>query len=202
MWGWHKGPKACILYALSLWSSTVQLDWHWCHWPSAIGALFTTQKKAGSHWAHVVGMKESGDAMVKAILWHCQAWFGGLLMVWGGISLEASISRPTVPHCSKVLGWNLESDWQTFGWCSGFLFGARQSAVSYGLSVKASLGWWMNWCQWLSLTFSWPKSNWVPLGYYVSCGTTKYHHWLFRGSQIPWIRSGRRSKGHHPPNHQ
>ena len=47
--------------------STVRLDWHLPE-NTRIGTTFSSQMRAGSDWAHVNGVKESGEAVVNVML--------------------------------------------------------------------------------------------------------------------------------------
>ena len=82
--------------------STVPLDWHSPEntriGRSANGALFSSQIRAGSHWAHGTGVKESEDAVVEVLLHVTSPSMWWSVIVWGGLSLEGHIDLHVIAN--------------------------------------------------------------------------------------------------------
>ena len=104
------GPDVCSQ------PSTVQLDWHSPEnsrfGRSTTGAPFSSQMRASSHWAHVTGVKESGDAVVNVMRWVSD---GLGMQIPGG-------SETTVPWLLLRTGmksWERSSDLMLVQWALG-----------------------------------------------------------------------------------
>ena len=167
---------------------------------SATGTLFSSQMRAGSHWAHGTGMNDSGDAVVYYMPPVTTSSMTGLAVGqwWSGEAhpwsvAQTSTSQPTVPWL--LLGTNMKSsEWYSdltlmewalgSSWCRTVPGGQRVSAVP---------GWWGHWCQRLALLFPLTKSNWAPVGHYVSGHPMHQVLPHIKISLMPWSRSDRRS---------
>ncbi len=99
MRAWHP-VVGTVLTALHH-AARLAFAWEHQNWQVHHCAPFSSQIRAGSHWAHVTDVKEFGDAMENTIQ---HDWFGGgSVMVWEGISVEGHtdlhVSQPYT-YCS------------------------------------------------------------------------------------------------------
>ncbi len=111
----------------------MQFDWHLPEntriGRSAVGVLFSSHMRAGSHWAHVTEVKESGDAVWSIMLRATSSSMTGLVSNGLGRNVNGGLHRPQCLKFAVFFRWQwywchwlaltfprLESNWEPLGY--------------------------------------------------------------------------------------